>query len=166
MHGGHGDSTVSYIFTFNGSLYDGKAQMPNYHLIEHKSDRIVIRFLPSNPAINHPAAWEWSGFADIFPGIFLLFLTTMGGVALGVVYRDRKLARNGKATQGVVIGCVQAKRYFRVEYEFCTEDGLRLKGKSDCADEYGAGARIWILYLPQKPKRNHVYPTSFYEVVG
>ena len=76
----------------------------------------------------------------------------MGGVAFALLSRERKLAREGKVAEGVVTDCVQEKNQFRVEYEFHTEDGVLIKGNDDFENAYGAGARIWILYLPQKPK--------------
>jgi hypothetical protein len=164
-HAGHGDSTVSYTFTVNGSTYLGKAQMPNYRLALRESDEIAVRFLPSNPALNHPAAWEWSGLRDFMPKIFALFFMIVGAIALGALLRDRKLAREGKVAEGVVTDCACDKSWFRVDYEFRTEDGELMKGHNDFKDEYGAGARMWILYLSQKPRRNHSYPLPFFEVV-
>lgn len=164
-HGGHGDSTVSYTFPLNGVTYFGKAQLPDYYLVLHESDQIAVRYLPSNPDINHPAEWEWSGLTGVVAKVFVLFFMAMGGVAFALLSRERKLAREGKVAEGVVTDCVQEKNQFRVEYEFHTEDGVLIKGNDDFENAYGAGARIWILYLPQKPKRNHSYPLSYYEVV-
>jgi hypothetical protein len=73
--------------------------------------------------------------------------------------------QKGKVAAAVVTSCRKDDRWFRVEYEFHTEGGVLMKGHSDFKDEYGAGARIWILYLPQKPQRNHDYPLDFYSVV-
>ena len=164
-HGGHGDSTVSYTFTANGANYLGKAQMPNYRMILHESDQIAVRYLPFDPTINHPAAWEWSGQADLIPKAFALFFATMGIVALVALLRDRKLARKGKPAEGVVIDCSPDKAEFRVMYEFRTDDGVRIKGSCNCAEEYEKGARVWILYLPKRPRRNHSYPMGFFSVV-
>jgi hypothetical protein len=75
------------------------------------------------------------------------------------------LACEGKAVAGRVTKCIPDDRAFDVEYEFITEDGLLMKGKGDSADEYGAGARVWVLYLPQKPQRNSMYPLPYYDVV-
>src|SRR5258708_2061676 len=55
--------SVVYRFTANGLTYSGSATEsatagPDTSL--SKGDKIPIRFSPSNPAINHPSAWEWS----------------------------------------------------------------------------------------------------------
>ncbi|MGO8758494.1 MAG: DUF3592 domain-containing protein [Terracidiphilus sp.] len=163
-HGGHGDSTVSYTFTANGSHYLGKAKMPNYRLILHESDQILVRYLPSNPAVNHPAAWEWSGQSDLIPKAFALFFVVVGSVALVALVRDRKLAREGKPVEGIVIDCSPGKAEFRVKYEFRTDDGVPIMGLCNCTEEYEKGANIWILYLPWRPRRNHSYPMEFFSV--
>ena len=164
-HAGHGSPTVTYVFKANGLSYSGKAEIPNYRLILHESDSIAVRYLPSDPTVNHPADWEWSGLGDLIPEAFMLFLTSVGGVALVALVRDRKLAREGKPVKGVVIDCSRGKTEFRVEYEFRTDNGLQVTGHSSSPDEYGAGARVWILYLPQKPQRSRMYPVRYFEVV-
>lgn len=166
-HAGHGSPTVTYAFEANGLNYSGKAELTNYHLIFHESDQIAIRYLPTDPTVNHPADWEWSGLVimDLIPKVFMLFLTSVGVVALVALFRDRKLARRGRPAKGVVTDCSAGKSDFRVEYEFRTEDGVPVTGHSSSPDEYGAGARVCILYLPQKPQRNSMYPLRYFEVV-
>jgi hypothetical protein len=156
---------VSYRFIVHGVTYSGEAKEPSGGTSLEKADKIPIRFLPANPAINHPDAWEWSAAVWWLYDALEIFLTAMGGLAFAALWRDRQLAREGKVAAGVVTSCIPNDRRFDVEYEFYTWDDLLMKGKSDCADEYGAGARVWILYLPRKPRRNHMYPLSLFEVV-
>ncbi len=163
--GGHGNSTVTYTFDVGKMTYVGNAEMPDYRLILRESDQIVIRYLPSDPRVNHPADWNSSALATIVPETFALFFTTMGAVALVVLLRDRKLAREGKPGQGVVIDCRPDKSEFRLFYEFRTEDGVAMNGSCNCPEECGNGGRVWILYLPNKPQRNHSYPTRYFSVV-
>jgi hypothetical protein len=156
---------VSYRFLVDGVTYSGEAKEPAGGTSLEKADEIPIRFLPSNPAINHPDAWEWSPAIGWLYTAGEIFFTAMGGFVFAFFWRDRRLAREGKAAAGVVTSCTRDDRRFDVGYEFCTEDGLPMRGKSDCADEYGVGARVWILYLPQKPRRNQMYPLLFFDVV-
>jgi hypothetical protein len=156
---------VKYKFTVNGVTYSGEAKEPPDGTSLEKADTIPIRFLPSNPAINHPDAWEWSITIGWYYAAGEVFFTAMGTLAFGALWRDRRLVREGKAAAGVVTKCISDDRRFDVEYQFRTEDGLSMKGKSDCADEHGVGARVWILYLPRKPRRNHMYPLSYFDVV-
>jgi hypothetical protein len=164
MHSGRGGSTVRYTFTANGTNYLGKAQMPNYRLVLHESDQIAVRYLPSDPTVNHPADWEWSGLTDVIPEALALFFVAVGSVALVVLLRDRKLAREGKVAEGIVTDCAADKQQFRVEYQFSTDDGARIEGHSSCSERYEVGACIWIIYLAKKPRRNHSYPLELFRV--
>lgn len=160
--------SIDYRFTVDGRTYYSEALEPQTHLPGmsfDKGDKILVRFVPSNPAINHPAAWEWSSSIGWWFVAAEVFLTAMGALALLVLLRDRKLARNGRAVSAVVKACRRDDRWFRIEYEFETESGAVMKGHSDLKDECGVGARIWILYLPHRPQRNHSYPLDFYSVI-
>jgi|SRR5579863_8750491 len=94
-HAGHGPSTVSYKFQADGTSYVGKAEMPNYRLILHEKDPIAVRYLPTDPTVNHPADWEWSGFEimDLVPEVFILCFTSVGVIALVSLFRNRQFAR-------------------------------------------------------------------------
>jgi len=41
-----------------------------------------------------------------------------------------------------------------------------MTGSSGCKDPYETGNRIWILYLPDKPRRNVSYPIPGFSIVG
>jgi hypothetical protein len=66
----------------------------------------------------------------------------------------------------MVTSCTPKDRAYRVDYEFRTEGGTLINGHIDSKDSYETGTRIWILYLPQRPQRNHRYPLDFFEVAG
>ena len=149
--------SVVYRFTVSGSTYSGKAlepEKPGVGTSLDKGDKILVRFLPSNPSINHPEAWEWSVAIGWWFVTFQVFNWAIGGIALALLLRDRRLARHGSIAAAIVTGCTPDDRRFRVDYEFRTEDGVLMKGHSDRADEYGIGATVWILYLPRRPQRN------------
>lgn len=160
--------SVNYSFTVHGESYSGEAlepENPGPGTSFDKGDKILVRFLPSNPAINHPDAWEWSVAIGWWFVGFQVFFWAIGGFVLTLLLRDRRLARNGSTAAAIVTGCTPDDRRFRVEYEFRTGDGVVMKGHSDRADEYGIGATVWILYLPQRPKRNDMYPLPLFDVV-
>jgi len=160
-------ASVSYAFSFDGVTYLGKAEMPVFRrMIIRKSDPITILFLPSNPAINHPEPWEWTALGEIdMAEILAPFLIAMGCIALMLVVRDRKLAREGKVAKGVVVQSTPDKTGFRLTYEFHTDDGAVVTGSCDSTEEYGKGANIWVLYLPKRPRRNHSYPLDLFSII-
>jgi hypothetical protein len=160
-------TSIDYEFTVNGVTYSGEAlesATPGRGKRFEEGDSILIRFLPSDPAINHPDAWEWSLTIGWSSALFVIFLTSIGGFEFVLLLRDRKLARVGKAAAAMVTSCTPKGRSFHVEYEFHA-DGTAVTGTNDGKDEYETGARVWVLYLPDKPQRNHIYPLSLYSVV-
>ena len=164
---GRGTEYVRYSFTFKGRDFSGEARMPSHlGFVLHEQDKIIIRFLPSDPAINHPYGWEWSAFMDAVPVGFQIFFALLVIVALIYSRRERRLVREGKAVPGVVTSCTPNDRQFKVKYEFRTEDGIVMTGSSSSKDSYETGACIWILYLPKKPQRNCSYPLPGYSVLG
>lgn len=165
----HAPKVVKYRFSVEGAQYSGEAKAPFFATpgtILHEYDQILVRYLPSNPNVNHPEAWEWSPLIGIVDTAFQVFFFSMGSVALIVLLRERALAREGKIAEGFVTSCRFVDRTFRIDYEFRTPDGATIRGKGDCRKEYRPGARVWILYMPEQPRRNDTYPLSLFEVVG
>lgn len=159
---------VFYKFIVNGTTYSGEAlepETPGPGSALDKGDNLPIRFLPSNPEVNHPAAWEWTADTAWIPTAGVVGVVFIGAGILVGILREWKLARFGKAVLGVVLGCTPNGRLIRVEYEFKTENGNSIRGNTSRTDELGAGERIWVLYLPQHPRRNHRYPSDFFEAV-
>ena len=166
---GRGPSKVRYRFTFNGATYSNEVEEQRFHDPSealHIDDQILIRFLPANPTVNHPDAWEWSPTIEIEYVVFAVFFWAIGGVVLIFLLRNRTLARFGKAAAGVVLGCTRDGRLFQVEYEFRPEGGVSMRGKTSGPQEHEVGSTIWILYLRQNPRRNSRYPLDFFEVAG
>jgi len=83
---------VSYTFTVNGGTFSGEVGVPP-QLVEglRQSNSLTVRYLPSNPAINHPAAWEWSFLSNSVGIIFLMILVSIFGLFRIILYRRRQL---------------------------------------------------------------------------
>jgi hypothetical protein len=162
-----GESTMDYVFAVQGKAHRSHARMPSSSGRSfHEADHIAVLYLPTNPTVNHPKAWEWSIWMGLDKMIFVLFFTVMGGVALLLLFRDRKLAREGLAAPAVVSDCTYSNREFRLQYSFRTQAGQLITGKGGSREKYELGAVIWILYLPRKPRRNHPYPLSSCEITN
>lgn len=157
---------VSYSFPANGETFLGKAGVPPqlmHRLRESKS--IAVRYLPSNPGINHPAEWEWSLWSSSIEIIFLMIFVLLFSASLSAIYRRLQVISQGKPAVGVVTKCGPAGGgAFSLKYEFCTETGMRVGGigYSRVSQEIGVG--IWILFLPQSPSRSLPYPVPGCEV--
>jgi hypothetical protein len=164
---GRGTEYVKYSFTFKGKDFSGKARIPGHSgIVLNVRDHILIRFLPSNPAVNHPDAWEWSALMDTVPVGFFAFFALITVVGLIFTRRERRLVREGVAVRGAVTSCTRNDGQFKLKYEFRTEEGILMTGSSSCKNSYETGTCIWILYLPQRPQRNCSYPLPGYSIIG
>jgi hypothetical protein len=77
---------------------------------------------------------------------------------------ERKLLVNGTPAVGLVTSCTPGTRgSFSVKYEFRTEDGRVIQGKSGGAPQK-VGDTLCILYLPQDPRQSQPYPSGNYRV--
>jgi hypothetical protein len=150
---------VSYSFVVKGWTFSGKAGVPaRVERNLHESGPLMVRYLPSDPTINHPAAWEWP-LSSFLLGIIPLLISTSLLILFPVLaYRKRQLLALGKPAVAVVTGCAPGKASFSLKYEFSTETGNPQKGRGWSGIRREIGARIWILYLPQNPGRNLPYP--------
>lgn len=164
----HAPELVKYKFSFRGVQYVGEAKVPSGGrpgTVLNVSDQILVRFLPSNPNVNHPEAWEWSPMIGAVWTAFDVFFTGVACIVLFALLRERKLARFGKAASAVVIGCTADDRLNRIDYEFHPEGGATFRGHKSGRDKFEVGAQIWILYMPQNPRRNSRYPLDFFDVI-
>jgi hypothetical protein len=159
-------SMVYYTFPVDGTYYLGNARAPRAQVkVLNTHDSLAVRYLPENPAVSHPAAWEWTVLLDggfiygpcVFVGLGAVFLISLGS--------DRKLAAEGAVAQGTVTGSSTGRRGgFIVKYEFRTEDGSVLNGIGASAELRQQGAAVWVLYLPARPGRNRPYPLMNWRV--
>lgn len=158
--------SVSYTFTVNGATFTGEARVPDEKFGRlWGASSLPIRYLPADPTVNHPAAWEWSALTDLYL-FFVPILFVVPGTAILLTKRmDRRLVAEGKPVAAAVTGCDRSKSGFIVKYEFRVEDGTMAKGDCWSQNRQEIGASIWVLYLPQNPGRNLLYPSLNYLVV-
>lgn len=161
-------NTVYYAFTANGTTFTDNARAPNsqWYRLE-KNGPIPVRYLAANPAIHHPAAWEWSIFLEWNPLLAITMALFLSGVFFASLHGDRKLIAEGTPAVGTVTSCSPWSRGgFIVRYEFRTADGMALRGKGWPENSYEIGAPICILYLSRNPMRNKSYPMTNYRADG
>ena len=158
---------LDYSFTAEGRYFTGHAFMPDrIQAILRESDPLPIRYLPSNPSINHPSDWEDSAVLDCFPfslPIAFLLISVIVYVSMRI---DRPLVTNGMPAVAVITKCTPHVRGgITVKYKFRAEDGSEMKGSSGYDSLQEIGASICILYLPWNPRRNQTYISLCYRVV-
>jgi hypothetical protein len=156
---------VANAFTVNGVRIEGDAQAPRAWWLRMRiADALPVRFVASNPKINHPAAWEES--ADpMAPGFI------SGAVrALRCVHS----LESEKAAAGGGRGCAcgwsdhglfRAKNGWVAHYQFHTKNGTVAKRRGQVFSKWEAGATVCVLYLSENPRGNQLYPACMYQVV-
>ena len=160
---GRGPDVVKYTFTANGQNVFGMADVPP-GLVQNlkESNFLTVRYLPSNPTINHPTAWEWSLSSEWLLIVMLMCPLILCITTLPGAYRDRQLLVWGAPVTGTVTKCTGTRAAYLLEYEFRTETGELVKGSGEALGRQEVGALIWILFLAQNPRRSRPYPLSDY----
>lgn len=161
-------ATVGYAFELNGKKFSGSAYAPEFFANELKLARsIPVRYLPSDPAINHPADWEWSPVDDIWELIASAPFAAWGLYILVGLLRSFHVVSEGAPALATVIDCYDRgrRRGYRVEYEFHLGDGRKFTGRYTSNELPDVGAEVWVLYLQEDPRRNLPDANSSFSVV-
>jgi len=153
---------VEYSFLILGKTYIGKAHIADGNDDVERNKSIQIRYLPSDPNVNHPAAWEWSAVTGLNVVVFAVIFASIGAFALIFLNREKEILKRGDPVRGKVLRCEPRKSIFRVSYLFTTDEGIQIEGSSENYEQYERGDGIWVLYLPKNPKRNRSYPMLYF----
>jgi hypothetical protein len=148
---------VSYRFECQGAICTNSVSAPLVVWRKLKvGARLPVRFVPSQPTISHPVDWPWKGIPFWIP----YFATAMfAGCAALLAYqlaRQMRLLSEGRAVPGRVTGIRKAKGLV-VLYEF-EVNGAKLKGRAHVRKMPLPGEPVCVLYDPENPRRNTLYP--------
>jgi hypothetical protein len=157
---------VGYAFTANGGRLTGESSVPSaiWPGIQ-KAGFLPVRYLPSDPAINHPAAWEANTSPAWMPFVFPAMLAGGGAFLLWNLHRQSLLAAEGTPVVGVVTKCFRIKNGWVVRYQFRMKDGTVASGRDRRDRKLEAGVPVCVLYRPDNPRQNQLYPTCMHRVV-
>jgi len=151
---------VSYHFPANGLELGGQSSMQTeaWRKID-VGGPIVIRYLPDNPRINHPAEGASSALPAWMPWLPTLSFLFPALVFRWMIRREKRLLAEGSPARGVVTQVTRRKKLI-VYYDFKLPTGEEMHGKSSVGAGFGAqsGEQVCILYDPDNPRRNAVYP--------
>jgi len=76
------------------------------------------------------------------------------------VRREARLLAEGRPAPGRVTGFKKIDQSIRVQYEFRLLNGTVAKGKVNRSKPPVVGAPLCVLYEPENPRRNALYPLS------
>jgi hypothetical protein len=165
---GMGIHKICYNYTV-GSLSNEKcANITSEHWQSLEvGSSLTVRYLPSDPAKVYPDSDppnSQNNWPLILPalslvlGFPLLFAVTYSSF----VWPQFRLLARGKPARGVVTRCKEGSRrrmsgYFWYYY-FPLADGGQCQGKDFSRQPAAEGSNVTVLYDPNKPRRNDLYP--------
>lgn len=155
---------VKYVFEVRGRSIRNEVTVPrSFRDSLSGADSLSIRYVPSDPGNNHPAAWEWTVLSEMEWLVPLAWMIP-GLMMANILRQERNFATEGAAALGTITSCSPAKNAFRIAYDFRGPDGNIKKGSgwSPCMKE--AGAPIDVLFLPREPSRSLPYPLEDYRI--
>lgn len=158
---------VNYTFTANGKTYAGAARAPGSlkHALAGFSSLPVV-YLPANPAMNRPAAWQRSSLLQVITRAVPLFAAVLGFLLFVPLVMERRMAAYGAPVLAVITRCAPARTGYVIKYEFRTENGAPIRGRGWYKSRQELGTSIWVLCRPKSPGRNLLYPLSYWRVIG
>jgi hypothetical protein len=159
------DLWVQYTFPVDGTFYTGKDMVPDrLSSAFHEHHFLEIRYLPGNPAVNHPAAWEETTSSAFTPLILPAIPLFVALLLLTPFRAQRQLLVEGTLASAIVTKCSRGRNCFQLMYEFHTKDGVAVSGSNQSENRLEPGVKVRILYLPQNPRQNQTYPLNYYTV--
>jgi hypothetical protein len=156
---------VAYSFSAGAARVHGECEVP-FRLwagLRNGAD-LPVCYLPSDPAVNHPAAWE-EDTTPMWVAIGLPALPVAIGLFLLIMLvRRGQVAAHGLPAPGTVTTCDSLKTGWAVKYRFRTKDGAAIGGRDQADRPYETGAAVCVLYMPRNPARNSLYPLTWYRL--
>jgi len=153
---------ITYSFSADGIGFTGKSyDVPTDNSASlHDGDSLPIRYLPENPNINHPAAWEGSPYSTLWGLSIPATLMFMGSMLVRRFPVQRKLALNGIAVRGSIAksewnGPSRGQRYANYTFKNVSTGEVEI-GRCPNDSIYSTDSTCWVLYLPTNPKRSEI----------
>jgi hypothetical protein len=131
-------------------------------------DTVPVRYVPADPTINHPAGWQMDVTPEWLPFLIAAILIADAGLVAFMLWRQWYLLGEGRPALGIVLTARRTGRRSIVRYEFRGLNGAVMKGRCSSKSRtlWGEGSTVCILYDPENPKRNAVYPFQLVRLEG
>jgi Protein of unknown function (DUF3592) len=167
---------VNYDYSVAGRSYSRGAFITQQHWQALQvGDPLPIRYLPSDPAQAYPEADppnfqnHWSTTLPL-AGMILIFMLGFAAIFASPIFPQRRLLAGGRPARGVVTECKSGSQgrssgYF-VYYEFPLAQGGQQQGKQFAGQPATPGSAVTVLYDPDRPRRNALYPLSMVKLAS
>jgi hypothetical protein len=158
---------VGYEFTVNGRVIGGARDVSTERRRALQVGApIDVWYVPSRPTVNELGDRPRSGMPMAVPFVVSFVLAALGGLCLFLIHRQRRLLAEGRVASGVVTGhekhhSSHGGTHRSVTYQFPLLSGAVASGKAGASSKPPTlGSAITIVYDPDEPRRNAVYPFS------
>lgn len=164
---------VNYRFTVDGRAYDDhmKVSSERRRSLQVGSE-ISVRYVPGNPTMNTLDGTMPGSMPPALPAVLSAGMATFGLLCVLAIRRQHQLLAEGRIAPGVVTGhrkhhTGHGGTHRSMTYDFPLLSGAVASGKSATSSKPPAiGSVICVVYDPEFPKRNSVYPLSLVTPVG
>jgi hypothetical protein len=153
---------MRYRFMVEGRVFTATTKVPRAIWERLKVGApLPVQYVPADPAINHPAEWERGATPAWLPFLFGPFFGGLGILMYWAIRRQWRLLGEGRPAPGVVTSVKRTDKAVIVKYEFRLLSGAVQKGRGSASSRKsfpGVGAVVCVLYDPDNPRRNALYP--------
>ncbi len=153
---------VTYRFEHSGRIYAASTSVsPKTWEQMREGSPLSVRYVPSDPDINHPEDWPASRIPAWLPMVVALCLAALGVFVFYWVGRQKRLLSEGRPAPAVVTRYTSGQHGSKyAHYEFAA-GGTVAKGATGVSrGSPKIGDTVCVLYDPEKPRRNVCYPMS------
>jgi hypothetical protein len=160
---------VAYEFLVHGRTYAGEARLSRTAWEALQAGSVIpVRYLPLDPSVNHAYRQGPNPMPRLIPYVAALGLAAGGALAVYRLRRDWRLMAEGRAALGLITRHSKMQRTSHgtkmgmvAYYEFAQLSGALAKGQTGpVAKPPEMGSTVCVLYDPENPGRNAVYPLS------
>jgi hypothetical protein len=155
---------VEYRFVVDGRAYTGRTRVSeSRRRTLSVGSPIDVRYVPANPRVHDLGGTPRGGMPVWLPIVVAAGIGLAGALCLHAIRRQRQLLTDGRIAPGIVTGHQKQKTshgtHLSLTFEFPLLSGAVAKGKAGASSKSPAvGSVITVVYDPDRPSRNRLYP--------
>jgi hypothetical protein len=152
---------IAYRFEYGGRIYTHSV-LASTKIWQNfpKGSTIAVRFVPSQPTISHPIAWDARPL-PLWLAYSITSIVAAPALLLPIPLRRQiRLLAEGQPAPARVTRVNRTNTAILVRYEFSLPSSAMVQGRANASKPPADGAPLCVLYDPENPRRNTIYPLS------
>ena len=157
---------IAYTFVADGRAYSNNRRLSNAQRTKLAvGSTIGVRYAAPDPRINDLGGRLDTGMPVAVAYLIAVGIALGGALCLAVLDRERALLVDGRAAPALVTGHKKSSgshgSHYSMTYRFALLNGAEMTGKGSASKSGPAiGSAICVIYDPERPARNRVFPFS------